>query len=152
MPYYPYDPYHVWDDLYDHTEHSYDPLLGYVRRPLYRSPIIVSTVPFGSPALASSAYQTYSAPPAGPVTITIPNGNPFTDGDHVIAAYHTESRKARGLEDGIGGCSIREDAEEIVKMMKQAADSNVRYALSQLGDEAQIQFVLKKFKVLGYKF
>lgn len=115
--------------------------------------MFTSAVVYGSPTFASSsASQQPSLAPAPPreITVTIPKGNPFTDGNHVINDYHNESRRARGLKPGIGQCSEREDARQIVDMMKQAEDANVRLAILQLSEEAQIKFVLSRLRAIGY--
>jgi hypothetical protein len=166
MPY--YSPYgygsHVWDDLYDRSEYYYDPLTGvYVRhaglRPVL-SPILRPAVVYGSPSFgsSSSAYiqpAPASAPavPPAEINITTPSGHPFMD-NAVMNAYHNASRKGRGLPPGIGkGVPIEDDAKQIVEMTKQAPDSQVQLEILHINsDEAQIEYVKKKLRELGYSF
>jgi hypothetical protein len=175
MPY--FSPYsygsRVWDDLYDRSEYYYDPLTGlYVRHavrspilsPVLRPAVVHASPSFGSsssaymqpaPASGSSGYTQpiHSAAPPAEINISIPSGHPFMD-SRVMNAYHNASRKGRGLPEGIGkGVPIEEDARQIVEMMKAAQDPQVQLDIEEIhGEEAQIEYVKKKLRDLGYNF
>jgi hypothetical protein len=116
---------------------------------------VYSNPSFGSSSSAYTQPAPASAPavPPAETNITIPPGSPFMD-NAVLNAYHNASRKGRGLPPGIGkGVPIEDDAKQIVEMMKQAPDPQIQLDILRINsEEAQIEYVKKKLRELGYNF